>query len=597
MWLVERRTLRVEHGRERWPARLTGILSVLLITCGSALGQFMVQPMRINIATYPNRRTVTTFAIENQSEDAISIVDLRLLDVTQDMSGMWQTIEPDAEVIEDPNGARWVNVGTEHQPVRADISRMRSCLDWLRLEESTVELPPLRRSVLNLWVRVPVGVQGHYYAALVAQTRATIDDDTGIRAPVILRFLIPVIINVQGRPIRDEVKLIDADLTFREARDDSPSATLVTLALNNGGGTYVRVIGATRVLGERGGHWQRITEMQYPDTGVIPGVKINLQQDIGRQLPPGKYRVEGVLYVNGRRADTIRREIDFSGDERARDIVLDAGLDLSPREVPIEVFPGATRTTVMQVANASQDPVTVDAALLLPDHMTVRAFVDDQGNSIRGQDFGCVDWVTIQPTQFTLRGYGRQNLRIVSSMPAMENPLPHYYATVRLNATYDSSGQAAGTTEGLIYLNTRGVDGTPSIRCTQLRISESAPSRYIVTAEYSNFGNTHIMPRCRVILTEVAAGATGMTWRNIEMSSALFNQRGNMLPLETRQFTGVLDVSSVPDGTYYLTALLQYAGGAAAQRQTAIRITDEGGRKVVEDISLDSVGGPTQIQL
>lgn len=597
--LLHQQTTKMRRAGGFSVGRLIGVFCLVLVVCGSAFGQFMVQPMRIDLPTYPNRRTVTTFALENQSTSSETSVDLRLLDMTQDLTGMWQTVEPDALVIADPNGARWVNVGTEDQPVRVDISRMRSCLSWLTLEEDTVNLRPLQRKVMNLWVRVPAGVLGHYCAALVAQTRVTVDDDTGIRTPVVLQFLIPVIINVQGRAMRDEIKLIDADLTFREADGRNPSATLVNLRVNNEGGTYVRVVGVVRVHGERGGHWQRITEMEYPDTGIIPGVNINLQQDVGQALPPGKYRLDAALYINSRRAGTVLKEIDFTGDGRVKDFVVSAALDLDPREVPIEVSPGATRTTILKVANASEDPVTVDAALLLPDHMTVRAFVDEQGNNIRGQDFGCVDWVTIEPTQFTLRGYGRQNLKIISRMPNLPNPLPHYYSTVRLRATY-GSGQVAGTTDGLIYLNTtrvEGLKGTPRIKDGSLTFSESMPSRYIVTAMFSNIGDTHILPRCRVLLTEVAAGAAGLTWRDVEMSGAPYEQRGNMLPLEERRFTAVLDVASVPPGNYYLTAVLQYAGGAAAQSQVGVRITDQDGIKSMESVSLDSLGGPTRIQL
>lgn len=582
---------------DRSLARAIGILAVVLIVSGSAFGQFMVQPMKVDVASYPNKRTVTTFAIENQNPDAPVTIDLRLMDITQDTSGMWQTIEPDADVVTDPNGARWVDVGTEDQPLRVDVSRLRSCLDWLTLEEDVVDLAPIQRKVMNLWIRIPAGVQGYYCAALVAQTRLTRDVDTGIRTPVLLQFLVPVIINVQGRTIRDEIELTGVDLTFRRAEGIQPAATLVTLGVNNEGRSYARLVGVTRVYGERGGHWQKITEMACPETSIIPGVKINLQQDMERLLPSGKYRISGALYVNGRRADTIDREISFTGDDRIAAPPVDAALDLAPREVELEVFQGATRTATMQVTNSSEDPVTVDAALLLPDHMTVRAWTDEQGNSILGQDFGCVDWVTIQPTQFRLRGYGRQNLKIVSKMPDLENPLPNYYATVKLRATYED-GHTGGTSEGLIYLTTRNVLPAPGVMPGPLTLSESSPSRYIVTASFSNVGNTHILPRCRALLTEVTAGVgAGPTLRDVEMSSATYDQRGNMLPLEARQFTAVLDVASVPDGTYYVTAVLQYAGGAAAQRQTAVEIKEEGGRKVVEVISLDTVGGPTQIQL
>jgi hypothetical protein len=596
--LAEPQPARTPHAGGILLARAIALLCVVLFVGGPAYGQFMIQPMRVDLGTYPNRQTVTAFAIENQSANSAYTIDLRLLDMTQDSSGVWQTIEPDAEVIADPNGARWVDIGTDDRPERVDISGLRSCLSWLRLDNDVVDLSPLQRKVMNLWIRVPSGVLGHHCAALIARTKVTAAEDTGITSPVLIEFLIPVIINVQGRTMRDEIGLVDADMRFREAAGIDPAATLVTLAVNNKGGTYARIVGVTRVYREVGGHWQRVKEMHSPDLGIIPGVKINLQQDIGQPLPSGKYRVEGALYVNTRRADTITKEINFAGDDRIIAVPTDGALNLDPREVPIEVIPGATRTTILKVANTSEDPVIVDAALSLPDHMAVRAFVDEQGNSIRGQDFGCVEWVTIEPTQFTLRGYGRMNLKVISRMPALEAPLPNYYATVTLHATYES-GLAAGTTQGLIYLNTRNVKGNPRIKGDQLTVSESAPSRYIVTASFSNIGDTHVLPRCRVLLTEVGTGpqGLGLTLRDLEMSSATYDQRGNMLPLEVRQFTAVLDVASVPTGTYYLTAALQYGPGASAQRQTAIRIREEGGAKSVEVISLDTVGGPTQIQL
>lgn len=597
LYLSKHQTLRARQTGGRSVARAIGILTILLMIGGSAFGQFMIQPMKINVDTYPNRRPVTTFAIENQNQDASVKIDLRLLDMTQDSSGMWQTIEPDAQVVADPNGARWVDVGTEGQPIRVDVSKLRSCLEWLRIEQDVVELDPLQRKVMNLWIRIPPGVQGYYCAALIAQTQLTPDVDTGIRTPVLLQFLVPVIINVQGRPIRDEIKLTGINLTYRPAEGFQPAATLVTVGVSNEGMSCAQLVGVTRVYGKRGDHWQKITEMSCPQTSIIPGVKINLQKDMERPLPSGQYRVAAALYVNGHRAGVKEEEIEFQGDDRIIEVAKDATLDLSPREVEVDVRPGATRTTIMTVTNSSEDPVTVDAALLLPDHMTARAWNDGQGNSVRGQDFGCVDWVTIQPTQFRLRGYARQNIKIVSKMPRMTNPLPNYYATIKLRATYED-GQTGGVSQGLIYLTTPGVVSTPRAMADQLSVSESSPSRYLVTASFSNIGNTHIQPRCRAYLTQVVPGTEqGQTVKIADMSSASYDQRGNMLPLETRQFTGVLDIASVAEGKYRLTVALQYAGGAAEQNQTAVNIKREGGAKVIDIVSLDSVGGKVQIQL
>lgn len=594
--LLEHQTLRARHVVCRPLARGLGVLSVILAACGSTFGQFMVQPMRVDLATFPGTRTVTTLALENQNPNAPVTVDIRLVDITQDSAGMWQTIEPDAEVVADPNGARWVNLGTESEPMRVDISRIRSCLEWLRVEEDVVDLSPVQRKVMKMWVNIPAGAQGYFCAALTAETRLSPVEDTEIDTPVLLQFIVPILINVQGRTVRDEIKLVDANLIFQEAVDTRPAATLVTLGVNNDGKTYARLIGRTRVYGEVGGHWQRITELDYPETSVIPGVKINLQQDIGRRLPSGKYRVSGVLYVNGRRTDTIDKEVLLEGNGRDGKMPTDAALNLNPRELAIDAIPGATRTTILKVSSASEDPVTVDAALLLPDHMTSGVWSDGQGNSILGQDFGCVEWVSIEPMRFTLRGYGSQNLKIVAKMPNIPNPLPNYYAMIRLHATYNDA-QTAGIAQGLIYVNTKVSESVPRVVGTKLTLAPSTPSRYIVTASFSNIGNTHVMPRCRVLLTE--PGVTGALLRDVPMTSEVFLQGGNLLPLESRQFTGVLDVASVPAGIYHVTAVLQYGqgAGAATQRQAGIRIRDEGGAKSVEVISLDAVGGPTQIQL
>ncbi|HPY51779.1 MAG TPA: hypothetical protein PLO68_18065, partial [Sedimentisphaerales bacterium] len=155
-----------------------------------------------------------------------------------------------------------------------------------------------------------------------------------------------------------------------------------------------------------------------------------------------------------------------------------------------------------------------------------------------------------------------------------------------------------GITQGLIYLNAaREATPMPRVKGDQLTIAPLSPSRYIVTARFSNIGNTHVMPRCRALLSEAAAGIAGALLRDVPMSSEVSGQSGNMLPLEIRQFTAVMDVASVPDGRYYVTAVLQYGPGAVAQRQIAISVRDEGGMKSVEVISLDAVGGPTQIQL
>jgi hypothetical protein len=55
-----------------------------------------------------------------------------------------------------------------------------------------------------------------------------------------------------------------------------------------------------------------------------------------------------------------------------------------------------------------------------------------------------------------------------------------------------------------------------------------------------------------------------------------------MLPFETRDYSGVLDLSYVPADRYRLGAAMEYAPGVWADKQMAVRISIEGERRIVD---------------
>ena len=142
-------------------------------------------------------------------------------------------------------------------------------------------------------------------------------------------------------------------------------------------------------------------------------------------------------------------------------------------------------------------------------------------------------------------------------------------------------------------MNKKG-QGSPRVMNKQLTLSESSPNHYLVTARFSNIGDTHVMPACRAVLSLVDDVANTPRAR-FPLSSE--KQRGIMLPLEKRDFTGVLDVSTVPAGMYRLTVVLTGENGESAQGQTAVRVVNTTERKVVEVMNVEEVGGATTIEL
>jgi hypothetical protein len=366
------------------------------------------------------------------------------------------------------------------------------------------------------------------------------------------------------------------------------------LDIDNQGGTYSRLTGFARILKESQGRWRELGETIFPDIGILPGIKLHLMEDVGRALPSGKYKVEAGLYVDGQRPrNTVSKEFDFAGDPRITIVKGEAPLELEPRDVLIETFPGATRVASLTVRNDSEDDVIVDVNLALPNLMANLAYGD-----VRGPDFDCAQWVEISPTRFQLRGHRRQNLRIICKMPKPAGKHPNYYATILLDAHY-ADGTNAGTREARLCVQDRRGERNPEIQNTLLTFAESQPGRYVVTARFSNVGNTHIMPNCRAVLTTVPGGTP---MRRLNMSNATYEQTGMMLPLEIRNFRGVLDVSGVPTGVYRLTAVLTPDPGQAVQAQTTVRVGESDGNRTLEVMSPDEVdkineGTTTRVEL
>ena len=83
-----------------------------------------------------------------------------------------------------------------------------------------------------------------YAAALTAQTRPK-RNTKGIA--IVFRFLIPILVEIQGRPARQKIELGDASMQFLEQSQKNSATTLVSMNIVNKGGTYSRLKGNINV--------------------------------------------------------------------------------------------------------------------------------------------------------------------------------------------------------------------------------------------------------------------------------------------------------------------------------------------------------------
>jgi hypothetical protein len=563
----------------------------VLLTGSSAFGQFVVQPMKLVVPVSPGRRVTVELMVENVTRDTTQTVDMRLADITQDANGVWQAVEPGAQETKGPNGERLVDVGTDLSPNVVDISKLRSCQKWLRLVQKQVSIRPLNRVPVQVIIDVPAGTRGYYCAALLAQAVLGPQVVEGYMSNVVLEFVVPIIVEVQGRPERQNVELMDVGLEFRPQDERNEAATLVTLSINNSGGTYSMIKGYARIWGKLGTHWRKITDVEFPsDVSIIPGVQFRLKTNVGCALGAGEYKVQGYLFVDGKEGADIVKEMTFQGDPRVRSPAKGTGsLDLDPREVILDSQPGQTRSAQLLVVNASDDAVDVSVTTSLPDMMVDKASIL---TDVRGEQFDCTGWVEVSPTQFRLEGKQRINLKVISRMPA-DAASPNYYAMVRLHAKH-ADGEEAGKTDSRICIQNKKVPSNAMVSGLPMRVSELAPGRYAVAAQFSNVGSTHVQPTCMALLTPISNNSEVV--KKLNLSNNLLSQSGLMLPLETRSFTGVIDVAGVAPGMYRLTAVMLHDKGAPIQYQTGLEVVATADGKTVK-VDENLPGGKVPIKL
>ena len=556
----------IEHSNDSMPGKsvknhvfngsgLIWIIAIgfaLLLSNMPAFGQFTVQPMKLELAVTPGKIIKSILRVQNFDPNEDYNINMSVVELSQLEDGAWNVVEP--KEINDPNSP---NFGF-------DISKLSSCSDWISLSPNTFPLDPSGVVPVEVSIRVRRGIRGFFGAGILVTTnpmRGTGD------VSVVVRFFVPVILEIQGRPLRPKVQATDIGMEFNE----SSGLSIVSMDIENNGGTYSRVKPIMRIWSFSGEHWRVITTTDIPDCGIIPGVKLKLKEYIRKSLPSGKYKIAGQLYVDGRRTKRIEKVMDFVGDPRLTSVAADAPIDLDPVDVTIDGLPGATRTATIRVINASKETVNIRTAMGLSNILQVAAF-----DNVKGEDLDCTQWVKIMPEQFTLRGEGGlQTLRVVATMPKdLPMPNPSYFSLLVLHATYPD-GQNAGYTTSNICVRNAEIDAQPAAAATKLIPQDLGESKYLVVAGFGNSGMVHFVP-IRVKAALVMPNGIN------RVSTFLSGNPNLMLPSEVRDFSGVLDLSYVPADVYRLAAAIEYAPGVWEPKQMAVRVSIEGDQRIVE---------------
>jgi len=506
----------------------------------------MVQPVKLELTPRAGGVLTTDLQLQNTGRGEPLTVELGVADLVQLTNGEWEMIEPGSNF---------------------DTSKLSSCKDWIKLQHEAIRIRQFSLASVGIAIKVPQNARGFYGAVIHATSKAR----PGVRGvAVAIRFLIPVLVQIEGWAPPARVELTDLGMRF-EQQPDKPAAVLVTLNAANNGGTYSRLKGRVRVSAVSANNLRRITEADFQDYGIIPGVNLTLEHDIQRSLPSGKYKLEGTLYVDGRRTKPIEKEIDFVGDKRLSRAAADAALDLTPPEVTVETLPGATRTATLRVTNASSEPVNVVTAVTIPPVLTG---VGIPQVGLKGEDLNCAPWVEITPKEFTIAANRSQNLRIITKMPNPTSAYAWYYAVLYLRASYPD-GQNAGTRSAYICVSNKKVQAKPEVRAWPLQIEHQSGFEYNIKGTFLNAGQMHFRPNC----TATVRRPDGIFVRSLMLSG---EPEDVMLPLEPRIFSGVLDFAGLASGYYRLEATLRYGSQDVVTTAVPISVPRQADQAVVE---------------
>ncbi len=521
-------------------------VTVMMLPISSAVGQgFMVKPMKITADLPPGRVGEVDIQLKNTAGSEDRVLEVSLVDLVQAASGGFMPEVP--------------RPGQEE-----DVKRM-SCREWVSLDAGSVTIPALQSAMLNVKIKTPAGARGVYTAALLVQAKPIGADDAAVKIQV--RFLIPIIVSIQGRPVRQNVQLSGLSMAFRPKTQERVAGTIAGVAISNKGRTYSRAKGTVQIEIQRAERWRPVSQLEFPERGILPGMTLNLTENLDKRLPSGRYRLKGTLYVDGRRVTPMEKELDFKGDPDATTLALDTALILDPERLAVNASPGAVRTTVVKVENPSEDPLTVMAQAVIPQSLQGVAM-----DELRGDALSAAEWVQIRPAKLTLQGERTQNIRIMTRMPREGLHHARYYADIVLHAAY-ADGQSAGTTRSILIVSNSAVEAAPKAAGDRLALAQDAGSNYIVQAEFSNIGNIELTPTAEAEV--LASGGSSVA------ATVLSGQEGMMLPLGVRQYAGTIDFADIAPGNYVLRARLVEGSTPLVVKQVPITVEEEDGRKVV----------------
>ncbi|MCK4605817.1 MAG: hypothetical protein KAU35_00835 [candidate division Zixibacteria bacterium] len=534
--------------------RPVAVVALLWLAGTTVHSQFNVTlvPQVAEVQLRPGKRAVLPFRLSNADPERPALIRVLTSDIRQGMRGQY---------------------------VLADSLMPYSCIPWLTLPDTLIEIGPGETREIPITVKVPFDAHGGAYGAVVfeiLQPEAAAADPTALTFGAQYRFQLPAWIEItvkRGRAVRG--RLTPGSITVIPTADDpgllkkyGDRGMVVLAEVENTGDIHVFTKGRL-IIRDENRRLIRDTRLGSGRGAVLPTARTTLRTIM--KLPrPGMYSIKTIVEYGGRSPAIAQTTFEITDTRAARtgesEIALPLYIDMRPELFEPSIPAGGFRVQGVTLRNRESGPVAVDVEL-------GRIYYDENGQmwvSDEKADSGrsCAPWLTIEPRNFVLDPERRQNVRITLDIPA--DVSGGYYACVVLNA------RLVGDTATLpspiycpIYL-TVPPDLEPGGEIVQIEVEHPRASATTLKTEFRNTGNIHKVIRGSLnlqlwVVPEAVAGLEVRDTARFENVAViqLETDSSYVLPGETRVVSSQT-IEGLPAGRYRAEVMVHYGGEAPA---------------------------------
>jgi len=381
-------------------------------------GQFdvLLSPQVAQLELRPGSRTMVTFELTNKERELTLSVRLSAKDSYQGARGEYKL---------------------------SDTAMPYSCVDWLVLPDTLIQIAPGETRFVPVGIEVPSRAVGGAYGAVVFELLPKIKrgkEPDAMTTRFQYRFQVPSWLEITvKRRIGAKRRLVPGKITVTPTSEIPKlkkrfgnRGMRVSMEVENTGNIHVFTEGRL-IIRDENRRLVRDTRLGGGRGLVLPGAKTPLRSIM--PLPkPGKYTIKAFVDYGGRSPAIAQSTFEVSADRKSRvgesEVALPLYLEFRPEKYDHSVPAGGFRTLAISLMNREEAPVTVDVSLGQLTYSREGQMWISEEEPYTGRS--CTPWLTVDPSQFTLKANRRKNIRVTLAVP--DTAAGGYYGCVVLNA-------------------------------------------------------------------------------------------------------------------------------------------------------------------